>query len=104
MALAPLTLASSTAAGRSYCRDNTYKKLAYIGPFNDGTGLDDHVKTYNLTPGKEYSLRNEWGAVWVVMDHQGSDISERPIDMSVVNLYFKPLSQLRDDKLNEILA
>jgi hypothetical protein len=76
--------------------------LVYIGitdrnleGFMSGNGI---MSSYDLTPGKEYDIIEDSGLVWVV-DNKGH---ERAINGHLVPLYFKQLSELRDNKLTEL--
>ena len=84
-------------------------KLVYMGVdynsiFNKVT---EDMMTYNLIPGKEYDIKEELDRMWIVdaylPDMFGLHRTSRIIDKGLVNLFFKPLTEIRDNKLNEIL-
>jgi hypothetical protein len=61
-------------------------------------GIPD-MSVYNLIQGKTYTISSDVGMIWLTND-QGYELA---ITKEMVKIYFRPLSEIRNNKLNEIL-
>ena len=79
-------------------------KLVYIGA--DSAIVNNAKSQYNLTFGKEYNIMEEidtHGSAWFWINDDTNLGWGQPISKMLVDIHFKPLCEIRDDKLKTLL-
>jgi len=82
-------------------------KYIYLGLIHSQNAdiqyADNEMYSYNLVVGKVYVISGTSG-LFKYIGTIDNDIMHRPISKRLVDIYFKPLDEVRNNKISEILA
>ena len=82
-------------------------KYIYLGLIHSQNAdiqyADNEMYSYNLVVGKVYVISSTSG-LFRYIGTIDNDIMHRPISKRLVDIYFKPLDEVRNNKISEILA
>lgn len=82
-------------------------KYIYLGLIHSQNAdiqyADNEMYSYNLIVGKVYIISGAYG-LFRYIGTVDNDVQHRPISKRLVDIYFKPLDEVRNNKIGEILA
>ena len=85
--------------------DHKVTRLVYMGLLerqsSNFVSANNVISSYRLVKGKQYDVWIDGGLYYIVENYgRGEPLN---ISLQLLNLYFKPLSEIRNNKIDEIL-